>query len=144
SPMRTVARALEQRGVEGFVAATPLVLVLGDISQGRLGGREYHSYWPRVSHRYDSRFLAGQPIVCVNDLEYGRPPAEDIGRRLRSLAERHPGRVKRVWCQRPYEIWEADVPMDELMEEYPSLAERSQIGEGGGLEHQAEPEPKRP
>ncbi|HEV3121243.1 MAG TPA: hypothetical protein VGY53_05050, partial [Isosphaeraceae bacterium] len=66
SPMRSVARELEQRGVHGFVAATPLVLILSDISQGRLGGREYHSYWPRVSHRYDNRFLDGEPIMCVN------------------------------------------------------------------------------
>jgi hypothetical protein len=140
SPLRSVARELEQRGVTGFVAVTPIVLILGDITQGRLGGLEYHSFWPRVGNRYASRFLPDEPIVCVNDLEYGRPPAEDIGLRLRALAERHPGRVKRVWHQRQYEIWEAEVPMAEIMANGPDLAHQGRIGDGGAVQHQASPE----
>jgi hypothetical protein len=116
SPFRPVAQELEARGVKGFVAATPIVLILADLTAGRLGGLEYHSFWPRVMNRYADRFPPGEPIVCVNDLKYGRPPIEDIGRRLHGLAGRHPYRVNRVWQEGQYEIWIADVPMNEIMD----------------------------
>jgi hypothetical protein len=116
SSLRVVAQELDRRGVTGFVASAHLVLLVADLTQARIAGAEYHSYWPRLHNRYADRFHAGQPIICVNDLEYGRPPLEDLGLRLRELAARHPGRVQRLWRHGQYEIWEADVPMAEIME----------------------------
>jgi hypothetical protein len=115
SSVRPVAEELERRGVKGFVASTHLILMVADLTRARVAGLEYHSYWPRLHDRYANRFEPGQPIVCVNDLEYGRPPIEDLGLRLRELSGRHPGRVRRLWRQGQYEIWEADVPISEIM-----------------------------
>jgi len=119
SPLRDVAQELSRRGVTAVVAPTPVLLLIADLTRGRVGGLEYRPYWSRLLDRYADRFVPGRPITCVNDLEYGRPPAEILGLRLRELARRHPGRVRPTWRRGPYEIWEADVPMAEILDPGP-------------------------
>ncbi|HEV3168538.1 MAG TPA: hypothetical protein VGZ22_31315 [Isosphaeraceae bacterium] len=115
SPFRPVIEELERRGVTGIVAPAHLVLLVSDLTQGRLGGVEYHPVWPRLYDRFADRIRPGQPSVCVNDLEFGLQPIGAIGDRLRELAPRYPGHIRRVWQRGPYEIWEADVPLEEIL-----------------------------
>jgi hypothetical protein len=116
SPLRPVIQELERRGTRAIVASAHVVLIVADLTQARIAGLEYRSAWPRLRGRYAQRFIPGQPIVCVNDLEYGRPPIEDVGLRMRTLAHCYPGRVRRIWRQGQFEIWEANVPMEKLMD----------------------------
>ena len=117
--LRPVVDELDRRAIRGVVGPASVVQVVADLSAGRIGGLEYHAFWPRLRDRYAGRFAECRPIVCVNDLRLGRPPIEDIGLRLRDLSGREPGRVRLVWRRDRYEIWEADVPMAAILDPAP-------------------------
>jgi hypothetical protein len=123
SPARPLARELERRGVVAIVAQTPAALMVANLSAGRVGAIEYRPPWPRLRDRYASRFVAGQPIVCVVDLDFpwptggsfGWPPSHDLGKALHALAARYPGQVWQAWRVGRYAVWEVDRPLAEIL-----------------------------
>jgi len=135
SPLRPVLLELERRGVCGIVASTHVLFIVGDLTRWRVGGLEYHFYWQRrwrvggleyhfywqrLHDGFADRLVSGRRILRVNDLNYTWPPSEDFGLRLRALAQRHPGHIRCSWRDNPYEIWEADVPLREILAQDPA------------------------
>jgi hypothetical protein len=97
------------------------------LTSGRVGAVEYHPPWPRLRGRYAGRFVAGRPVVCVVDLgfpwptggAFGWPPSHDLGRALRRQSGEHPGRVRLACRVGPYEVWEVDRPLEEVLSAEP-------------------------
>src|SRR5262245_5256154 len=116
SPFRPLVRELERRGVPAVVAQAPYALLVANLTSGRVGAMQYHSSWPRLRDRYADRFLPGRPVTCVVDPDYPGAPCEDLGRHLRILAIAHPGAVRRVGEVGLFEVWEADVPLLEVLD----------------------------
>jgi hypothetical protein len=124
SPLRPLADALEERGIQGIVAETPIALMVANLTGGRVGALEYGSHWPRLSGRYVHRFRAGEPVTCVHDRALAWSSADDpggcgpkrLGARLDELARLSPGRVRCVATIAPFEIWEADLPVVEIFD----------------------------
>lgn len=114
-PLRPVADELERAGVTAIVAPRHVVVLVAELTAGRVGGLEYKPSWPRLRARYRSRFREGQPLVCVNDREPGRADEADLGARLHELARHHPERTCCVWCAGRYEIWKVDLPLRDLL-----------------------------
>ncbi len=119
SPVRPLAEDLQRGGVPGIVAPTPVALLVADLTHGQIGAMEYQSYWPRLRDRYRDRFPAGRPIVCVVDPIHRRLAAENFGRMMRWLKQQHPGRVRLDRRVGPYEVWEADLPLDTILAQAP-------------------------
>jgi len=127
TPTPTLAAELTRRGVRAIVAPTPVALMVANLSHGNVGALEYQSIWPRLGDRYRARFSPGRPVVCVADRRFpwsirgegGWAPGQDFGRHLRNLAARHPGRVRPAWTVGPFEVWEADLPLDDLLASEP-------------------------
>jgi hypothetical protein len=126
-PARALACELERRGVSAVVAQTPAALMVANLSSGRVGAVEYRPPWPRLRGRYAGRFIAGRPVSCVVDLgfpwptggAFGWPPSHDLGRALRGLSGTHPGQVRRTCRVGPYEVWEVNRPLEDLLQEEP-------------------------
>jgi hypothetical protein len=123
-PFRSLADALDRRGVRAIVADTPTALMVANLTQGRVGALEYHSRWPRLGDRYASRFRAGRPITCVSDRTLSWSSAGDlegtqekpVGDWLIELARRHPGRIRTAWTIDHFDVWEADLPLAEILD----------------------------
>jgi hypothetical protein len=122
APLRPLATALEQRGVQGIVAETPVALMVANLTQGRVGALEYHAKWSRLHHRYRQRFEAGKPVTCVVDSQLVWMSGEDergaplpgLSAWLKDLAKHDPGRVRHAWSLGQFEVWEVDRPLDEV------------------------------
>lgn len=123
TPTPPLAAELSRRDVRAIVAPTPVALMVANLSHGNVGALEYQSIWPRLGDRYRTRFSTGRPVVCVADRRFpwairgegGWAPGQDFGRHLRGLAARHPGRVRPAWTVGPFEIWEADLPLADVL-----------------------------
>ena len=124
APLQPLADALDRRGVKAIVAERPVVLMVANLTQGRVRGLEYRSRQPLRSNRYAERFGAGRPVTCVNDRTLSCFPGEDregtlrnrFGERLEELARLYPGRVRRRWAIDHFEIWEAELPLAEILD----------------------------
>jgi hypothetical protein len=120
---KALADELSRRGVRAIVAPTPVALIVANLSHGRVGAVEYQPIWPRLGDRYADRFGPGQPLTCVVDRRFpwairgiGRwSPAQDFERHLKALAARYPGRLTPDWRIGPFDVWEADLPLDEAL-----------------------------
>ena len=115
TPVRPLAAVLVRRGVPGVIAPTAVALQVANLSSGRVGGLEYHSFWPRIHDRYADRFDDGGPYTCIVDRNIRWPRHEDLGLRLAELRRRFPGRIRRADNVGSYEIWEADVPLQAIL-----------------------------
>ncbi len=115
SPYRPVVAELERRGCAGAVAQGAIAPVLAVLSDGRVGALQYQSTWPRLRDRYRHRFVPGRPVLCVVDPVYPGTPEEDLGGHLRALAAAHPGRVRPAGTVGPFQLWEADLPLEEVL-----------------------------
>ena len=124
APARRLADELTRRGVPAVVAPTPVALIVANLSHGRVGAVEYQAIWPRLGRRYLDRLNPSGPITCVVDTRFpwaidgegAWAPAQDLGRHLKHLAEASPGRVRHVWTLDGFEVWEADLPLELLLE----------------------------
>jgi hypothetical protein len=122
APLRPLATALEQRGVRGIVAETPVALMVANLTQGRVGALEYRAKWSRLHDRYRQRFAVGKPVTCVVDSQLSWVSGEDdrgaplpgLSAWLKDQAKQDPGRVRRAWSLGQFEVWEVDRPLDEL------------------------------
>jgi hypothetical protein len=130
APTRLVASVLERRGVTGVVAPTPLALTVANLTHGRVGAMEYQALWPRLSRRYVKRFDPAGPVVCVTDRRFpwairgegAWSPEQDLRRHLLGLGGRYPGSIRLVQRLGPFEIWEADRPLEEVLAAEPGAA----------------------
>ena len=127
----TAHEMLKARGIDliavdspdSFVADTPTALLVANLTQGRVGALEYQPRWPRLGDRYANRFVAGRPVTCVSDLALSwssgggqeGAPTKPVGAWLAELATLHPRRVRRVWTIDHFEVWEADLPLAEIL-----------------------------
>ena len=140
SPARPLADELTHRGVPAIVAATPVALVVANLSHGTVGAVEYQAVWPRLGTRYTGRLPSTGPIVCVTDRQFPwsiRGEGDwatrlDLGRHLRALAARHPGLVQVTWSVGTFDVWEADLALDEILaaepdDVLPPIATASQV-----------------
>jgi len=140
APARPLAVELVRRGVTAVVAPTPVAIVVANLSHGAVGAAEYQPIWPRLGDRYRRRFPARGPITCVVDRNYPWPirgegawdPEQDFGRHLRGLARRNPGRVAFAWSAGPFEVWEVDLPVTEILEREPPDGASSEVGSRPG------------
>jgi len=122
-PTLVCVEELSRRGVPSIVAVTPVALVVANLSHGAVGAIEYQSDWPRLGVRYLDRLRSGGSILCVTDRRFpwaiegegGWSSRLDLGRHLRSLSARHPGRVRLSWTVGTFDVWEADLPLDEIL-----------------------------
>jgi hypothetical protein len=124
SPVRALAAELENRGVRAVVTSTPVALIVANLSHGAVGATEYQAIWPRLGDRYRDRFGAGIPVTCVVDLRYpwaspgedGWPVEQDLGRHLRGLSARNPGKLAKAWRLGSFEVWEVDLPLRDILD----------------------------
>jgi hypothetical protein len=123
SPLSPLARELDRRGVDAIVSHTTLVVTVVNLTHGKVGGMEYPRMWPRLLDRYSSRFQPGKPLTCVIDVSIpslatgglGWAPRQDLGERLREIANRAPRLARRVVRVGPYEVWDVDLPLSEVL-----------------------------
>jgi hypothetical protein len=124
APLRPLAESLQQHGIRGIVAETPVALMVANLTHGEVGALEYRSRWPRLNDRYAGRFRAGEPVTCINDTTLSWFPGEDskgallkrFGQRLDELARLHPGRVRRAWVVDHFDVWQVDLPLAEIFD----------------------------
>ena len=137
-----LARELDRRGIKGIVAETPVALMVANLSHGRVGAMEYRSRWPRLNDRYRRRFVVGEPVACVVDLQLTWHPGEDesgslltnLSQGLNELASRHPKKVRRAWRIDHFEVWEVDLPISEILpDDAPPLPPRRDSAKLAGL-----------
>ncbi len=123
SPARPLVEVLTRHGVTGIVAPTPVALIVANLSHGHIGASEYQPIWPRLGSRYNDRFPAGQPVVCVTDRHFrsGQSEVADFEGQLKRLAARRPARVRRVNEVGSFEIWEVDLPLVEILTPEPDV-----------------------
>jgi hypothetical protein len=122
APLRPLANVLDQRGIRGVVAETPVALMIANLSQGRVGAVEYRAKWSRLNDRYRHRFETGKPVTCVVDVQLSWiSGGDERGARLPSLSEwikelsaRFPDRVRYAWSLGQFEVWEVDLPLSEV------------------------------
>lgn len=123
SPLRPIAEQLERRGVVGIVAETPDALMIANLTHGRVGAMEFGAKWLRLGERYRGRFPEGRVVTCVLNtaLEWfpgetsTGAPAPSFSDALHRLATRYPSRVRFAWRLEPFEVWETDLPLDEIL-----------------------------
>jgi hypothetical protein len=115
SPARALVAELDRRGVGAIVAPTPVALLAVDLSAGSVGALEYQPIWPRLGRRYAGRFAPGRPVVCVVDRGHEAEPARSLRLRLDRLSRSPGGRVAPAWRVGPFEAWEVDRPLSEIL-----------------------------
>ena len=122
SPTRPLVEVLTRRGVTGIVAPTPVALIVTNLSHGQIGASEYQPIWPRLGDRYSDRFPAHCPIICVTDRQFrsGQAEVADFEGQLKRLAARRRECVRRVDEVGPFEIWEANLPLVEILTPEPN------------------------
>jgi hypothetical protein len=127
APMRALANGLVFRGVRGIVAPTAIALPVANLTAGEVGAFDFQPDWPRLRDRYIDRFPLNRPVVCVFDRprpgksgESGKSQVrwqdQELARRLEALARIYPARVHFAWKVDSYEIWEADLPLSEVVD----------------------------
>lgn len=132
--LRPLADALVRRGVTAVVAPTPVAVTLANLSHGSVGAVEFRPLWSRLGRRYLGRFTAGRPFTCIVDRRFpwairgegAWAREEDLGRRLRELSARHPGKVQAAWNLGTFEVWDVDLPLAEILGPAPDGGPRDQ------------------
>jgi hypothetical protein len=115
NPERRLAERLEAEGIRGIVASGAVVQVVADLSLGRVGGIEYHSFWPRLGRRYADRFDPRGPFICVVDLDKSNVTGDEPLGRVREFAASRPDRARLVAEVEHYQVWSLDLPLDEFL-----------------------------
>ncbi len=113
--LRPLAEELDRRGASLVLAPTAVGLHVANLTSGRVGVVEYHSFWPRISDRYLNRHNPGEPILCLVDRGANWPLLEDLGQHLEELENLHPGKIRLSWEEGRYEIWEANLPLQVVL-----------------------------
>ena len=130
-PYRPLVRELERHRIQGVVAQTPAALMVADLSHGRIGAMMYQADWPRLGVRYADRVPERGPVFCVVDRDFPWPtpehpgwtPSQDLGRHLRWLDQRFPGRLRKIAQVDSFDVWEVNLPRIVVLAAPESLAE---------------------
>lgn len=113
--LRPLADELNRQGISVIVAPTAIGLHVANLTSGRVGVLEYHSFWPRIGDRYLNRIDPAKPVICVIDRGVNWPKREDLGQRLVELALQTPGKVQRIWTNGRFEVWEVDLTLERIL-----------------------------
>ncbi len=122
SAVRPLAMELTRRGVPAVVAQAQVAVIVANLTHGAIGAVEYQPLWPRLGDRYLGRFATDRPLTCVVDLRFpwkdlGQAwgPEQDLGKHLRGLSQRFPGRVRPTGRVGTFEVWEVALPLSEIL-----------------------------